>query len=686
MFNGKAAKILYGGDYNPEQWPREVWQEDMRLFQLAGVNIATVNVFSWALNQPDENTYSFEWLDETLDLLHASSVQVCMGTSTAAHPAWMATKYPDVLLVESDGKKRKFGRRHNSCPSSPTYRKYAKRMAQQLAERYKDHPAILLWHVNNEYGLRCYCENCEQAFRDWLQQKYGTLDKLNEAWYTRFWGHTFYDWKEIVAPSAQSEHFQLNGVETTCFQGISLDYARFTSDQILDCYKLERDAIKAIIPDAVVTTNFQSNGTYKPLDYFKWAKELDIIGLDAYPTSDMPVSYTSMRHDLMRGLKDGDPYLLMESCPSQLNWKPQNALKRPGVNRLWSYQAIARGADSIMYFQLRRSLGAFEKFHGAMIDHAGHEHTRVFRECAELGAELDRLGDTLVGARTEAKVAILFDWENWWAIEYSSGLTVDLKYLNEVQHYYDAFFSQNIQVDLIGTDSELSGYDLVVAPVLYMVKEGYASKLEDYVQSGGTFVTTFFSGIVNENDRVTPGGYPGELRKLLGIWVEESDALLTSKTNQLKMSASLGSLEQGSAYDCRILCDLVHSEGAEVLAEYGSDFYKGMPALTKNSYGAGEAWYVASSPEPIFLQKLMGRLCEQIGIQPLLKAPDLVEVSSRQKDGKRFLFVLNHNEEPRTIELGDSMQTDLLSGKDVSGKIELAANGVLILESEQRRD
>jgi beta-galactosidase len=678
MFNGKTSKMLYGGDYNPEQWSRDVWDEDMRLFQLAGIDIATVNVFSWALNQPDEYTYNFEWLDDVLDLLHKNGVHACMGTSTAAHPAWMATKYPDVLMVDFEGKKRKFGRRHNSCPNSPTYRKYSQRMAEKLAERYNNHPAVLLWHVNNEYGLRCYCENCEQAFRDWLQQKYGTLEELNRVWYTRFWGHTFYDWKEIVSPNMLSEHIRLNDTDTTNSQGISLDYARFTSDSILDCYRLERDAIKEVIPDAIVTTNFQSNGTYKPLDYFKWAKELDVVGLDSYPTNDMPMSHTAMRYDLMRGLKDGDPYMLMESCPSQLNWKPQNALKRPGINKLWSYQAISRGADSIMYFQLRRSVGAFEKFHGAVIDHAGHENTRVFRECAELGHELQNLGDTLLGARIEAKVGIVFDWENWWALEYSSGLTVDLKYLNEIQKYYDAFYHQNIQVDLIGVDTNLNQYDLVIAPVLYMVKQGYAAKLEEFVQNGGTFLTTFFSGIVNENDLITLGGYPGELRKLLGIWIEEIDALFPQQKNSIVMKKGLGDLQD--SYDCGILCDLLHSEGAEVIAEFGQEFYRGMPALTRNKFGAGEAWYVASSPEPEFLKKLTAHLCNNKNIHPLLETPAHVEVSCRQKNGKPFMFLLNHNEEPVKINIGDVPHKDLLSGLEVSGEIEVASKGVCVLQ------
>lgn len=671
-------KILYGGDYNPEQWPREIWEEDMRLFKLAGIDIATINVFSWALNQPNESTYSFEWLDDVMDLLHASGMYACLATGTAAHPAWMARQYPDVRTVTADGRKMKYGRRHNSCPNSPAYQKYSQAMAAKLAERYQDHPALLLWHVNNEYGWRCYCDNCESAFREWLKARYSTLEELNRAWYTSFWSHTFYDWDEIVLPNLLSEHLNRSQPDQTAFQGISLDYDRFNSDSILDCYKLERDAIKAVIPDAVVTTNFQSNGTYKPLDYFKWAKELDIIALDSYPANDMPMSQIAMRHDLMRGLKQGQPYLLMEQSPSQLNWKPVNPLKRPGVMRLWSYQAVARGAESVMFFQLRRSRGAFEKFHGAVIDHAGHEHTRVFRECAELGKELQMLGDTLLGAETESRVAILFDWDNWWALEHSSGPTQQLKYLPQIQKYYDAFYHRNVPVDMIGIEEDLGKYDIVIAPVFYMVKGGVAEKLESYVAGGGTFVTTFFSGIVNESDLVTLGGYPGELRKLLGIWVEEIDTLFPGQFNSMQLQGSAAGFE--GCYACGMLCELLHPETAEVAATYGSDFYQGMPALTRNAFGGGEAWYIAADPEDDFLAAFFRQLSERKNIVPVLETPPGVEAAVRVKNGVRYTFLLNHNEISSTIHLGQEQRQDLLTGMQVTGDLMLPAHGVSILK------
>ncbi|MFC5531390.1 beta-galactosidase [Cohnella yongneupensis] len=678
MINKAKPKIWYGGDYNPDQWEKPVWDEDLRMFKLAGIDVATLNVFAWALNQPDEETYSFEWLDEMMDKLHADGVGVCLATSTAAHPAWMAKRYPDVLRVDFDGRKRKFGGRHNSCPNSPTYRKYSVRMAEKLAERYKDHPALLIWHVSNEYSGYCYCDNCAEAFREWLKQRYGSLESVNRAWNTGFWGHTFYDWDEIVPPNGLSEEWRgWNGRTATNFQGISLDYCRFQSDSLLECYKLEQAALKQRTPDVPVTTNLM--GAFKELDYQKWAKHMDVVSWDNYPSLDTPYSYTAMMHDLMRGLKDGQPFMLMEQTPSQQNWQPYNSLKRPGVMRLWSYQAVAHGADTVMFFQLRRSIGACEKYHGAVIEHVGHEHTRVFRECAELGAELHKLGDTLLDSRVESRIAIVFDWENWWATELSSGPTIALKYVEEVHKFYDALYQAGFSADVVGVDADLSRYDIVIAPVMYMVKPGFAQNVESFVSAGGKFITTYFSGIVDENDIVTLGGYPGELRKVLGIWSEEIDALLPTQSNRIVVKPNAIGLE--GSYVSSMLCDLVHSEGAEVVAEYGEDFYKGMPALTVNRFGAGEAWYLATSPEAAFLRDWLPKLCAESSIRPHLQSvPSGVETTLRVKGGKRYLFVLNHNADAVDIQLTEDGGTDLLTGKTISGTSSLAGIDLWIVE------
>ena len=636
--SSKVQKILYGGDYNPEQWAEDTWEEDMRLLKLAHIDIVTLNVFSWAALQPSEDTYCFDKLDKIMDMVTRHGMKICLSTSTAAHPAWMARKHPDILRTEFNGMKRKFGSRHNSCPNSPTYRKYSVALAAKLAERYKSYNNIVSWHIANEYGGECYCENCEKAFRVWLQDKYKTIDAVNKAWDTAFWGHTFYDFDDIVLPNMLSEHFEVN---RTTFQGISLDYRRFNSESILDCFRLEYDAVHAITPDIPITTNLMGN--YQPLDYQMWAKYMDFISWDNYPAYNATLEDTAFKHDLMRGIKQGKPFALMEQTPSVTNWHPYNALKRPGVMRLWSYQAVAHGADTVMFFQLKRSIGACEKYHGAVIDHAGHENTRVFREITQLGAEFDKIGSLTLGARTQSKAAIVFDWDNWWATYYSAGPSVNLQYCDEILNYYKAFNNLNISVDFIGVEDDLSHYSFVVAPVLYMVKPGYDEKIRQFVKNGGNFLTTFFSGYVDDHDLVTVGGYPGKLRDILGIWVEEEDALPDAACNSFTY--------KGITYPATLLCDLLHTEGAQSLCEYEQDFYAGMPALTRNEFGKGAAYYAATRSNADFYRTLVHEICTETGICPIIDTPDCIEVTERTNANGTFLFFLNHDEKSHDIKL-----------------------------------
>ncbi|HHX64610.1 MAG TPA: beta-galactosidase [Chloroflexi bacterium] len=665
MINPKLPTIWYGADYNPDQWPEEIWHEDMRLMRLAHVNVATLPVFSWAHLQPAEDRYDFEWLDRILDLMAENGIYACLATSTAAHPAWMSRRFPDTLRVDRNGVRHKFGGRVNFCPSSPNYRHFSSELARRLAERYGDHPTLVAWHIANEYGNHCYCGICAEGFRRWLQARYGSLEALNRAWNTAFWSHQIYDWGEVETPTTNGE--QRN-------QPMLLDYDRFQNDMILECYLGEYHVLKEITPDIPVTTNLMSH--FKPLNYHSWAPHLDVVSWDSYPAPDEPISNVALRHELMRGLKGGQPFMLMEQSPSQTNWMPRNPLKAPGVMRLWSYQAVAHGADTIMFFQWRRSRGGMEKLHGAVIGHVGHEHTRVFDEVQALGAELEALGDTLLDSRQHARVALLFDWENWWALGYSSGPTVDLDYLEQIRKYYATLWEQNIATDVVSPSADLSQYDLVVAPVLYMLRPGVADNLKAFVDKGGRLLTTFFSGIVDENDLVTLGGYPGEIRDLMGIWAEEIDVLLPDESNRLVFSNPWGRIED--EYRCGMLCDLIHAESAQVLATYGDDFYAGRPALTVNRYGRGQAYYLAADPKPAFLTDFLGQLCDEMGIAAPLEVPSGVEVTQRHKEGNTYTFVLNHHAGPVRITLPRPAQ-DLLTGRTLGGDVELAGNDLFIL-------
>ena len=570
----------------------------------------------------------------------------------------MFKKYPEVARTDYDGRHHKFGQRHNACPNSLVYQKYAERLATKLAERYGENPQVTCWHINNEYGGECYCDNCEKAFRVWLKDKYHTIEALNKAWNMEFWGHTVYEWDEIVLPNALSEGI---GYDKTAFAGISIDYRRFNSDSLLKNYMMERDAIRKIDPTTPITTNLM--GTFKGLDYFKWAKEMDLVSWDNYPSYNTPWSLVAMTHDLMRGLKQ-QPFMLMEQTPSQQNWQPYNSLKKPGQMRAQSYQTIAHGADTIQYFQLRRSIGACEKFHGAVIEHVGHEDTRVFRETAALGAELAQLSD-IIGTQTQAQVAVIFDWDNYWALEYTSGPTVDLKYVEQIHRYYRYFYEQNIAVDLVPVDADLSKYKLVAAPVLYMIKEGMQERLTDFVKQGGALLTTYMSGIVDQSDNVHLGGYPGPLRELAGIWVEEIDALAPEQSNGVSL------VNEELTGTSNLVSDLIHLENAEALAHYTSNFYAGMPAVTKNTFGDGTVYYFGGQLVDQLQDQLFKTIVKETDITPVIEEATKLEIACRENEEAKFFVIINFHEEAQPLPEMFVGKTDLLTGKVLSSEMML---------------
>ena len=666
------TKAPYGGDWNPEQWDSDVVREDIKLFREAGIDLVTINVFGWTKDQPEEGRYDFTWIDELIALVKAEGINVCLATGTAAHPAWMAKKYPDILRTDFGGRKRKWGDRHNSCPSSPAYHKFAPALAGALAERYRNEKAVVLWHVSNEYTGMCWCDRCEAAFRVWLKKRYGTLDALNAAWNSRFWSQYITDWDEIVVPNQLSVQWS---ERATANQPLTLDYSRFFTDAQIGIYELEADEIHRLIPDAIVTTNFME--TYRPYDYRRWAPKLDVVSWDSYPFAGVAPDRTAFNHSMMRGLKDGQSFLLMEQTPSQTNWQPVNSLKRPGVMRLQSWQALAHGADSILFFQMRRARGACEKFHGAVIEHSGRSDTRVFSEVSALGAELARVGTSFLGGRTNAEVAVWFDWECWWGVENSMGPNGSLNYTEVVERHYAAFHRLGVPCDVVGPGSDLSGVKILWAPLLYLLSEETARAIELFVASGGLLLTGCMSGVAEPSDLVFRGGAPGPLKEALGLWVEETDTLAAGKTNRV-LPAS-GKDWPKFVRTCTMLYDVVRLEGAEALAVYGDEFYAGTPVLTRHAHGSGEAWYFASLPDDAMLDDLAARHCSLRGVRPLVPSlPAGIEVARRIKGGKEYYFILNFNERPTSVKLGDTRLQSILGEKDATGSLELPVHGVYV--------
>ena len=679
--NSKFPYMLHGGDYNPDQWPPEIWDEDMRLMKLAHCNAMSVGIFAWAALEPEEGHFEFGWLDRIMDMLAENDAVAVVATPSGARPAWMSQKYPEVLRVRPDRGRNLHGTRHNHCFTSPVYREKVNIINTKLAERYKDHPALLLWHVSNEYSGECHCELCRAAFREWLQERYESLDALNQAWWTSFWAHTFNDWSQIEPPSPVGEMI---------LHGLNLDWMRFVTDQTLDFMQAEIEPLKAITPDVPVTTNFM--GMFPGINYWKLAPALDVISWDSYPRWHQYISDVERGaeigfvHDINRCLRGGQPFMLMESTPSATNWMDYSKIKRPGMHMLSSLQAVAHGSDTVQYFQWRKSQGSSEKFHGAVVDHAGHENTRVFRDVADVGQALEKL-QPVVGTTVRPQVALIFDWENRWAIEDAQGpIRHHKKYPETCINHYRAFWQRGIPVDVIDMEQSLDTYQLVVAPMLYMLRPGVAERLEAFVAGGGTLVATYWSGIANETDLCFLGGFPGPLRGLLGIWAEEIDALTPDDVQHL-MPLGSNTLALTGQYKVHDLCDLIHAESAQVLATYARDFYAGRPALTVNNHGEGQAYYIAARTEQRFLDDFYLRLATQIGIQPVIETelPPPVNVAVRTDGEQDFVFVMNFANERASFQLDAHAYTDLLNGGEVERPLELAPYGVRVLARPTRK-
>ncbi|OZG69458.1 beta-galactosidase [Bifidobacterium eulemuris] len=673
--------FLFGGDWNPEQWPEETWERDIEMLEHAHINEATINVFSWTLLQPDEGEYDFATLDRIVALLVRHKFNIVLATSTAALPAWLVRTHPEVIRTESNGRRHVFGGRHNFCPNSAVFRGLSGELASRIAERYAGTPGLKAWHIGNEYGGgggMCYCETCAEAFREWLRGKYGTLEALNRAWCANFWSHTIVDWADVVPPVEYGDGI---GTEKAVVSGLLMDYRRFQNESQLACYVNERDAVRRHDAATPITTNLM--GTFKDLDYFAWGRELDVVSWDNYPGMDMPSSYTAMCHDLMRGVGGGKPFMLMEQTPNQQNWFPFCKVKRPGEVRALSWQAVAHGADTVQFFQMRQSIGGCERFHGAVIAHDGTEDSRVFRETAALGEELERVGARLMGSHTRARVAVMFDWESYWSLEGCVGPTKGFQYPQEVHRFYRALHRRNVEVDVIASTTpaaELKRYALVVAPALIMVKPGVAEALEEYVREGGRFVTGYMAGIHDEHDLVVPGGYPGALREVCGVWVEEIDALAPDETVAVRLGGELG----GGQARGEIVASIMHLEGARALAEYdGDDFYADTAALSVNEFGQGRAYYVGTPLDEDGMDAFLGALVAELGVFAF-ETPEGVEVATRHGDDDTdFVFVLNMTGQARRVLVPvDADSADVLVG-DASAAAgvehELAPYGVEVL-------
>ncbi|MER6223052.1 beta-galactosidase [Streptomyces sp. 900105755] len=660
------TRLAFGGDYNPEQWPESVWQEDVRLMREAGVTMVSVGIFSWALLEPAPGEYDFGWLDRVLDLLHENGIRVDLGTPTVAPPAWFYRAHPEALPVTAEGVRHEFGSRGAICHSNADYRAAAANITTRLAERYGEHPALALWHVHNEYGVpvsACYCDSCAAHFRRWLAGAHGTVAAVNEAWGTAFWGQHYTDLAQINPPRV---------TPTVGNPGQALDYKRFTDATIRENFRAERDILHRLSPGVPVTTNFMTAlSQCDSIDYWAWGREVDLVTNDHYLITDGRRTHVNlaMAADLTRSVAGGAPWLLLEHSTSGVNWQPRNPAKAPGQMARNSLAHVARGSDGAMFFQWRQSRRGAEKFHSAMLPHGGTE-TRVWREVVELGACLDSLS-RIRGTRTRADVAVLWDWQSWWAQNLQWRPSEDHDPRERADAFYEALYDHHLTVDFAHPESDLSAYPLVVVPALYLMTEAAGNNLREYVGNGGTLVVSYFSGIVDEHDAVHEGAYPGPLRETLGLTVEEFSPLL--KDQRVRLTGPDGSELTGDVWT-----EFVVPGAAETVWSYADGLTAGRPAVTRHRLGEGTAWYVSTRLDAHGLDALLGRAAEDARIAPRAELPRDVEVVRRTGESGTFLFAINHTATDAKVPL-EAHGTELLTGERAAGRLAVPAGAVRVV-------
>lgn len=659
--------IVHGGDYNPDQWINtpHIWDEDMRLMKEAGINSATVGIFAWSLIEPEEGVYDFSFLDTILDKMNDNGIKAVLATPSGARPPWLSQKYPEVLRVEETGIRNEFGVRHNHCLTSPVYREKVRNINRLLAERYKDHPALQMWHISNEYSGECHCELCQEAFREWLKKEYDNdLEKLNFKWWNGFWSHRVTDWSQISSPKFRGENH---------VPALKLSWSRFVSDSHISFFENEIAPLRELTPSIPITTNFM--GVYNGINYQEMAKKLDLVSYDSYPPFEIEDSLEIGRewtfyYDIYRSMGGGKPFFLMESSPSLVNWRDVNVIPEPGRHAQSSLLAVAHGADSVQYFQWRKSRGGHEKFHGAVIDHIGTNETRVFREVASLGEKLKKLGD-ITGNECKSQVAVICDWDNSHATEYFHGFNNKRRdYFGECEKWHRQFSIRGISCDVISETDDFTKYTLVIAPFMYMIKDGVKDKIKEYVENGGCFVATYLFAVADTDDMVFYGGLPAdELKEVFGIWAEESSGIPEGKEGTAELC--------GKTYKTEVVLDVIHSRGAEVLGTYTSGFYKGQPAVTRNAYGKGKAYYTAFRNDGDFTGDFCEMLIKDAGITPDTGITASKEVLIRKRGEHIFLF--NFSDKIQTAVL-DRVYFDIFGEKEVSGEITLPLCGYIVLK------
>ncbi|GAA4807471.1 beta-galactosidase [Streptomyces ziwulingensis] len=650
LSDATRGRILYGGDHNPEQWPEETWYEDVRLMKEAGVNSVTLGVFSWSRLEPRPGERDFGWLDRLMDLMHAHGVGVVLATPTASPPPWLGRLHPDTLPRDEDGRTESWGGRQHFSHSSAVYRRHAAEITEALATRYAGHPALILWHLNNEYCTYDHGDEAAARFRDWLRVRYGTLDALNTAWGTAFWSQTYGDWEEILP--ARRTHYLKNPAQV-------LDFRRFTSDMLLECFTAERDIVRRHTPHIPVTTNFMP--LFFGQDGWRWAEEEDVVSVDLYPDPRDPLAAQrgALVQDLTRSQARG-PWALMEQATGAVTFRDVNHPKPRGLTRLWSLQAVARGADAVCYFQWRQSRQGAEKFHSAMLGHAGPEG-RGFQEVKRLGADLATIGPETAGRPVRADIAVLHDWHAWWASAHQARSSARIDHADILTAWHRALWEAHLTTDFAHPAHDLTAYRMVVVPQLHALDDTAVDNLLGYVAQGGTLVCGFRTGVTDQDDRVRPGAMDARLRALFGI-----------RTLHEWWPLEEGESAHCEGFDGTLWSEEIEPDGtaAETVPYRGGEL-DGLPALLRK----GTAWYFSTLPAPGALRGLLTRIAAGAGVRPVLAGLPAEVEAVRRGD---LLFLLHHGRDPVTVEVPGSHR-DLLTGVLVTDRVTLGRHGAAVL-------
>lgn len=679
--------MWFGVDYHPEHWvfpydgtaedPEARWRRDVELMLAAGVNIVRMGEFCWGLYEPEEGRFDFAWMRRAMDLFQMAGIKVVLGTPTAAPPLWLSRKHPEILPQDECGVTLHEGTRHAYCMNSDLYWSYSRKIVIALAQALGDHPSLAAWQVDNGIGgHRTEFSFNEQTRKDWhlwLKAKYETIGRLNDLMGLRFWGQVVCDWDEVPMPM---------NAPTVHNPALVLDWMRFSSDSCVAFVRMQADLLRELTPDRPVTTNLRALSRH--FDHFDMAGVLDFVSLDTYATVKTEFAEHACEFDMMRSLKrediripgGKDGFWVIEQKAGNVNWQDVNSLLRPGIVRLFTFQAIARGADGILYFFWRSPRIGSEKFYGGVLSHDGRGDNRVYKEITQVGEEVKLLGPVLEGSRVKADVCLLFSHDNEWTLRLPTQPNKHFRQREHMLLFYRALHDRNIAVDFARPGDDLSRYKLVIAPSLHQIAAGETDLLKLYVQNGGTLVGTFNTGLVDEHQMAPTTGFPLEMTDLFGLQVLEFDPIPPGESNHLNFK---GDFHVSHLHHAQLWCDIIEPRGCGVLATFSKDFYAGRPAVTVNTFGIGRAIYLATMCEPPFYLDLADWLRELLGLTPLLKVPSGVEVSLREKDDLRVYFLLNHQHSPIRLNFYKPMH-DFLTGGTVSGSYDLPPHGVLVLD------